>query len=131
MQKLEQSQRQHQQVVNQAVAQPVEAEAPEDLQQRQANFHKINEIIQSKRHQRKPNTPVVASNWPTSKPKKSERAIDFSDLLTRLSLQKMRLGWGADQLKAWFIKQYGVTSDRLPDDQLLDAVENFEALAAI
>ena len=132
LEKLANSQRQQQQIVNQAVAPVAVVDVPDDQEERLANFQKINQIIQSIRHKggssavnSRPTPPV------TSKPPKPlDCEVDFSDLLTRLSLHKMRLGWAAEKFQGWFIKQYGVTSDRLQDGQLLDAVETFEALTA-
>jgi hypothetical protein len=39
------------------------------------------------------------------------------------------LGWDLKQIRQWFLDTFGQTSDRLDDEQLLDAVISLEGLA--
>ncbi|NJK28777.1 MAG: hypothetical protein HC940_00825 [Acaryochloris sp. SU_5_25] len=106
---------------------------PDDQEETRANLRRINELIQQNRRQRstQPLEPSMASPSDSSL---TEAQIDCDqrdcvDLLSRISIQRRRLGWDIDQIRQWFIRTFGQTSDRLDDEQLLDAVISLEGLA--
>lgn len=76
-----------------------------------ANFKKIREMLKD------------AQKTP------APEIVDTSDLLTRLAVQKTRLGWEADRYRQWFQDTFGKPCDHLSDEELLDAAEQLESMS--
>jgi DNA-binding Lrp family transcriptional regulator len=122
-QKAQENQKQQQHIANQTILTAVNPSLPEDYEETRANLRRINQLIQQHRHQ--PPAQSLEPSAPTALPE----TLDYGDLLTRLSIQRRRLGWDLKQIRQWFLDTFGQTSDRLDDEQLLDAVISLEGLA--
>lgn len=85
-----------------------------------ANFRRMREALVQGRQQ----TPA-----PGQKP--SSEPLDCSEVLTDISICCDQLGWEPEQIRAWFIENFGQGSDRLDAAQLFEAAERLEILRAV
>lgn len=85
-----------------------------------ANFRRMREALAQGRQQ----TPA-----PGQKP--SSEPLDCSEVLTDISICCDQLGWEPEQIRAWFIENFGQSSDRLDAARLFEAAERLEMLRAV